>query len=75
MSVVKLAFLMNIQYSTKFSQVFNFVNFANFQPFAKIFQRKYLTRGVRCARAASLRNYFNKISKNCYPRKFRPMKI
>ena len=27
-----------ILYSTKFSQAFNFVNFVNFQPFAKIFQ-------------------------------------
>ena len=32
---------------------------ASFQLFAKIFQRKFLTRGVRCARAASSRNYFN----------------
>ena len=29
-------------YSAKFSWVFNFANFANFQPFAKLLQRKYL---------------------------------
>ena len=28
----------SLLYSAKFSQVFNFVNFANFQPFAKMFQ-------------------------------------
>ena len=52
--------------SAKFSRVFNFVNFANFQPFMKMFQRKFLTCGVQCARAAKLRSYFNKIFKNCY---------
>ena len=33
-----------ILYSAKFLQVFNF---ANFQPFAKIFQGKFLTHGVQ----------------------------
>ena len=28
----------SLPYSTKFSQVFNFANFANFQPFTKMFQ-------------------------------------
>ena len=31
---------MDILYSAKFSRVFNFVNF---QPFAKLFQRKFVT--------------------------------
>ena len=43
-----------------------------FQTFAKIFQQKFLTRGVQCARAA---NSVNEISKNRYSRKFRPLKI
>ena len=30
----------NILYSAKFSQVFNFANFATFQQFAKLFQQK-----------------------------------
>ena len=62
---------MHIPFSAKFSRVFNFANFANFQPFEKIFQQKFLTHGVRCAHAASSRN---EIFKNCYPRKFRPSK-
>ena len=44
-----------------------------FQPFAKIFQRKFLTRGVQRARAANSRNYFNAkiaISENVDPRIF-----
>ena len=36
-------------YSAKFSWVFNFANFANFQLFVKIFQRKFLTPDVQCA--------------------------
>ena len=69
----------NIPYSAKFSGVFNFVNFANFQLFVKIFQRKFLTSSVRCARAASSRNYFTKSSKiaireNLDPRKFSAMR-
>ena len=63
---------MQLPYSAKFSRVFNFSNFTNF---AKIFQRKFLTRGMWRACAANLRNYFNEISKNCYSRKFRPSKI
>ena len=39
-----------ILYSAKFSRVFNFVNF---QPFAKIFQQKFLTHGVQCVCAAN----------------------
>ena len=39
----------NILYSAKFSGVFNFANFANFQLFVKIFQRKFLTCGMRRA--------------------------
>ena len=50
-----------IPYSTKFSQIFNF---ANFQPFTKIFQQKYLTCGVQCPRAANLQYYFNEFVKN-----------
>ena len=53
-------------YSAQFSWVFNFVNF---QPFAKIFQQKFLTCGVQCVRAANLRNYFNEIFKNRYSQK------
>ena len=47
----------DIPYSAKFSRVFNFANFANFQPFAKIFQPKFLPHGVQCARAANSRDY------------------
>ena len=36
-------------YNAKFLWVFHFVNFVNFQPFAKIFQQTFLTRGVQCA--------------------------
>ena len=43
----------DILYSTKFLRVFNFTNFANFQPFAKIFQQNFLTHSVQCARAAN----------------------
>ena len=59
-----------IPYSAKFSCVFNFVNF---QLLAKTFQ--ILTSSVQCTRAANLQNYFNKIFKNCYSRKFSPSKI
>ena len=41
--------LICIPYSAKFLRIFNFANFKNFQPCAKIFQRKFLTRGVQCA--------------------------
>ena len=51
------------------------MNFVNFQPFAKVFQQKFLTYGMECARAANLRNYFNEIFKNRYSRKCRPSKI
>ena len=34
----------SVPYSAKFSRVFNFTNFANFKPFVKLFQRKFLTR-------------------------------
>ena len=64
-----------ILYSAKFSRVFNFTNFVNFKPFVKIFQRKVLTHGAQCAHAVNSRNYFNKIFKNRYLRKFRPSKI
>ena len=60
---------------TLVSWVFHFAKFVNFQRFAKIFQQKVLTCGVQCARAANLRNYFNKIFKNRYSQKFRPSKI
>ena len=58
--------------SAKFSWVFNF---ANFQPFVKIFQRKFLTRGMRCVRTVNLRNYLTKsstiaICENLDPQKF-----
>ena len=46
----------SIPYSAKFSRVFNFANFANFQLFAKIFQQKFLTHGVWSARAANSQN-------------------
>ena len=56
-------------YSAKFSWVFNF---ANFQSFAKIFQRKILTLGMQCVCAVNLRNYFTKIAsrENLNPWKF-----
>ena len=50
---------LDIPYSAKFLWVFNF---ANFQPFAKIFQRKFLTCSMQCACAVNLQNYFNEIS-------------
>ena len=61
-----------LPYSAKFLRVFNFANFANFQPFAKIFQRKFLTCGMQCAHATNSRNYFNEITIRKYldPRKF-----
>ena len=46
-----------IPYSAKFSWVFNFANFANFQLFVKLFQRKFLTRNLQFLRArASMDN-------------------
>ena len=59
-----------ISYSAKFSWVFNF---SNFQSFAKIFRRKFLTSGVQCVHAANSQNYFNEILKNRYSRKFGPL--
>ena len=47
-------------YSAKILWVFNFVNF---QPFVKIFQRKFLTCSMQCVRAANSQNCFNKIFK------------
>ena len=47
-----------LPYGAKFSRVFNF---ANFQLFAKIFQRKFLTRGVQCARAVCACSEFAKL--------------
>ena len=46
--------------------------FVNFQPFAKIFQRKFLTRGMRCARAASSQTKSSKVAfrENLDPRNF-----
>ena len=67
--------IFSLLYNTKFLWAFNFVNFANFQPFAEIFQWKFLTRGVQCVHAANSRNYFNEFFKNCYSWKFRPSKI
>ena len=51
------------------------MNFANFQLFAKIFQRKFSTQGVQCARAAVHEIVPTKSSKitireNLDPRKF-----
>ena len=62
----------SIPYGAKFSLVFNFTNFTNFQPFTKVFQWKILTHGVQCVCATNSYNYFNKIFKNHYLRKFRP---
>ena len=56
LGTIKMFNLGFIPYIAKFSRVFNFANFANFanfQPFAKIFQRQFLTRSVQCARAAN----------------------
>ena len=64
--------LSRLPYSIKFSQVFKFVNFANFQPFAKMFQRNFLTRAVQCA---NLWNNLNEVFINHYLQKFRPSKI
>ena len=66
---IPLSCCVHIPYSTKFSWVFNFVNF---QPFATIFQRKFLTHGMQCACAANSQNYFNKIA---IRKKIRPSKI
>ena len=52
LGTIKMFNLGFIPYIAKFSRVFNFANFANFQPFAKIFQRQFLTRSMQCARAA-----------------------
>ena len=60
----------SLSYSAKFLLVFNF---ANFQPFAKIFQQKFLIRSVRCARASefvSTKSSKIAIRENLYPRKF-----
>ena len=64
-----------IHYCIALLRVFNFANFANFQPFVKIFQRKFLTCCVQCIHAANSWNYFNEIFKNRYSWKFRPLKI
>ena len=65
----------DILYRAKFSWVFNFADFINFQSFAKIFKRKVWTHGAQRVCAANSRNYFNEIFKNRYsgnldPRKF-----
>ena len=36
-----------VPYSAKFSWVFNFVNFTNFQPFTKLFQQNLFTRELQ----------------------------
>ena len=62
-----------IPYSAKFSQVFNFANFANFQLFAKVFQRKFLTCSVRVQQAhkiISTKSSKIAIHKNLDPQKF-----
>ena len=42
-----------VPYSAKFSRVFNFADFMDFQPFVKVFQQKFVTHGVQCARVAN----------------------
>ena len=49
--------LYDVPYSAKFLWVFNFVNFTNFQLFAKLFQWKFLIRKLQFSRArASMDN-------------------
>ena len=48
-----------LPYSTKFSRVFNFANFAKFQKY-------FLTRSMQFARAVDSWNYFNEMLKNHY---------
>ena len=38
---VHTSYFLWLPYTAKFSRVFNFANFVNFQPFAKLFQRKF----------------------------------
>ena len=58
--------------TSRFYSIVKFLWVYNFQPFAKMFLKKFLTCGVQCARAANSWNYFNKIAicKNLDPRKF-----
>ena len=73
----------NIQYSANFSWVFNFANFVNFQPFVKVFQRKFLTCEslFSCSGCRSIEGQhpgavlLNEIFKTRFPRRFRPSKI
>ena len=51
---------------TAFGAVDRNLNFANFQPFAKIFKRKFLTCGMQCTCAVNSQNYFNEFFKNRY---------
>ena len=60
-----------ILYCAKISWVFNFANFANFQPFVKIFVKIFGTR-----RAVCVCSEFAKLfQQNHYSRKFRLSKI
>ena len=43
-----------VPYSAKFSRVFNFVNFMNFQPFTKLFQQNLFTRKLQFSRTRAL---------------------
>ena len=45
------AIFLSITYIAKFSLVFNFTYFAKFQPFVKLFQRKFVTHTLQLSRA------------------------
>ena len=59
-----------VPFSAKFSQVFNFANFANFPTVHKNISTKFLTRGVHCARASKIKNPKIAIPENLDPWKF-----
>ena len=63
-----------IPYSTKFSRVFNFMNFTNFLPFTKLFQRKVFTCKLQFSRARVLMEYIPwlccQICKERFPKRY-----
>ena len=61
-----------IPYRAKFSWVFNFANFVNFQPFTKIFQQRFDMRHAVCVCSKLFQRNFQK---SLFAKIFRPSKI